>query len=170
MPRMAKQEEIYLMLGTNVGNRLANLQIARALIEKRVGAIGAASQIYETQPWGVEDQPLFLNQALRISTEAGPQVLLKQLQEIETDMGLQKKRKWGERLIDLDILFYGQEIIAEQNLMIPHPLITERRFVLVPLAEIAPDFIHPVLQLRIRDLLDNCPDSLAVQILEPDAV
>jgi len=162
--------KVYLMLGTNIGSRQANLQIATAHLLKRIGEIKERSAVYETGPWGVKDQPDFLNQAILIETEWSPEQLLDVLQGIEYEMGMRKKRKWGERLIDLDILFYNEQIIDNERLQIPHLLLTERRFVLTPLNDIAPDFIHPVFKKSIRQLLADCKDPLKVMILQKNAV
>ncbi len=162
--------KVYLMLGTNIGSRQANLQIATAQLAKLIGEIKERSAIYETGPWGVMDQPDFLNQAILIETELSPEKLLDALQGIEYEMGMRKKRKWGERLIDLDILFYNDQIIDNERLQIPHLLMTERRFVLTPLNDIAPDFVHPVFKKSIRQLLNSCQDPLKVMILQTDAV
>ncbi|MEM9887814.1 MAG: 2-amino-4-hydroxy-6-hydroxymethyldihydropteridine diphosphokinase [Bacteroidota bacterium] len=154
---------IYLLIGGNLGERENNLEIARNWIAQKIGTIVLASSIYETAAWGVTDQPDFLNQALLVKSEASPVALLDEIQWIETKMGRVRKRHWGERLIDIDILFYGQEIINSERLNIPHPGIPDRKFVLLPMREIAADFVHPVLETTIESLSLACPDLLEVR-------
>jgi 2-amino-4-hydroxy-6-hydroxymethyldihydropteridine diphosphokinase len=144
---------VYIGIGSNLGNREANCRQAVELLEKKGILIKKKSSLYETEPWGIKDQPLFLNMAIEIETELIPGELLKVLQDIETEIGREKTLKWGPRIIDLDILFFDDIILNEDNLKIPHPFMHERDFVLKPLQEIAPDMKHPVLQLSISELL-----------------
>ncbi len=144
---------IFLSLGSNLGNRKINLSKALRFIEEKDIRIKKVSSIYKTPPWGKKDQPEFLNQVIEAETEVSPKKLLNTCKEIEKKMGRKKGERWGPRIIDIDILFYGEKIIKEENLTIPHPLITERAFVLLPLYEIAPDFIHPVRKEKIKALL-----------------
>lgn len=167
---MENPAQVYLLLGTNIGSRFANLQIACAHLQKRIGNIKKRSPVYNTKPWGLSDQPDFLNQALMIETTLSPEKLLDALQEIEQEMGMHKERKWGERLIDLDILFYNDDIVESERLQIPHALMSERRFVLMPLNDIASGLLHPVLNQKISQLLKSCKDPLQVMIVEKDAV
>jgi 2-amino-4-hydroxy-6-hydroxymethyldihydropteridine diphosphokinase len=136
---------VYLLLGSNLGNRKEVLEKAVELLSEKVGIIIKQSRDYETVPWGITDQPDFLNLAIEIHTDLKPLEVLEQTQSVENQLGRIRKEKWGARLIDIDILFYGNEIIDEPNLKVPHPLMQERDFVLTPMAEIAPDFVHPVL-------------------------
>ena len=152
----------FLLLGTNLGDRKKNLVMARSSIELRVGAIRNASSIYQTAAWGKSDQPDFLNLAIEVETELSPKRVLKEILEVETTMGRVRTSKWSERLIDIDILLYEGVVISSDELTIPHPQLPARRFALVPLAEIAPEFIHPLLHITISDLLERCSDKLEV--------
>lgn len=136
---------VYLMIGGNIGNRLDNLENARNSIELKCGPIQKQSSIYETEAWGMKDQPTFYNQALCIKTLLSPQELLAMLLAIEASMGRERLIPLGPRTIDLDIIYYNQMIIEAPGLYIPHPRLALRNFVLAPMAEIAPDFEHPIL-------------------------
>jgi len=145
---------IYLALGTNLGDREVNLQKAIDALAPKVRLVRKSS-IYATPPWGYADQPEFLNQVIEVDTPLRPLPLLHLLKSIEAEMGREETFRYGPRLIDLDILFYGQEIVEGELLTIPHPRLQERAFVLMPLAEIAPNFVHPVLNKTIRELLET---------------
>lgn len=155
--------DVYLLTGGNIGNRLLNLQLALMLIEKQVGTILKKSAVYETAAWGLTTQSPFLNQVLLVSTSLPAFELLKTLLQIEHELGRERKEKMGPRTIDIDILFYNTEIISSRDLTIPHPQIANRRFVLTPLNEIAPEFVHPGLKKKIVELLEMCPDNLEVK-------
>lgn len=159
---------IYLLLGSNLGDRMANMAKALDLIEKEVGQVISQSQLYETDAWGIKEQDSFLNQVIEIATNLNAHALLKQILEIEKTMGRERIEKWGERLIDLDILYYGNMIIEEAELKIPHPHIAERRFTLVPLCEIAPLLVHPVTRKNQLELLKECSDPLEARIFKPE--
>ena len=148
------KKDIFLALGTNLGDREANLRSAKELLAPKI-VVERESAIYVTPPWGYEDQPEFLNQVIRVRTYLRPLALLKVLKRIEKGMGRQETFRNGPRLIDLDILIYGQQVIQKNNLCIPHPRMHERAFVLVPLCEIAPDFVHPVLKETVQTLLSR---------------
>ncbi len=153
----------YLLLGSNLGNRSTQLENARNLIELFVGDIKKASSIYETLPWGVSEQPNFYNQVLAIVTELSAEELLLNLLQIEDKLGRERIQRWQARRIDLDILYYEQAIINQPQLTVPHPQIAYRRFTLVPLVEIAPDYVHPLLQQSNAQLLAQCQDTLEVK-------
>jgi 2-amino-4-hydroxy-6-hydroxymethyldihydropteridine diphosphokinase len=154
----------WLLTGGNMDRRSENLERAYGLIAEHCGEIIHASRVYETAAWGREDQPPFLNQALEISTALTPLQLLDKTLHIEKILGRRRKEKYGPRIIDIDILFYNDDILNEPTLKVPHPHLAGRRFVLVPLAEIAPALIHPVLHKSIPELLARCPDQLPVTI------
>ncbi|RYG05265.1 MAG: 2-amino-4-hydroxy-6-hydroxymethyldihydropteridine diphosphokinase [Chitinophagaceae bacterium] len=156
----------YLLIGGNIGNRPENLSEAVRLIGERAGRIRAVSGIFETAPWGLAEQDSFLNQAIAVDTELAAEALLQILLAIELDMGRRRQTKNGPRVIDIDILFYGNETISSKDLTIPHPLLAERRFALVPLCDLIPDFIHPVLKLKLSELLEICPDTLPVSLFK----
>ncbi|MEW6685248.1 MAG: 2-amino-4-hydroxy-6-hydroxymethyldihydropteridine diphosphokinase [Candidatus Edwardsbacteria bacterium] len=150
----------YLSLGANLGDRLNNIRSALAALEKVPGIkISKISSIYETKPWGVKNQPDFLNTVAEIETELSPEELLIVFQRIETHLNRHRSTKWGPRTIDLDLLFYADEVINEKELKIPHPEIPRRAFVLAPLSEIAPDLIHPTLQKNICELFHSLNNS-----------
>lgn len=138
------------------------MQKARNLVQNEAGTILLASSIYQTAAWGMQNQNDFLNQVVLLQSQAVPLDLLKLLQNIELNMGRKRDVKWGPRTIDIDILYANQDIIETSELVIPHPEIQNRRFALVPLCEIAPGFIHPILKKTNDQLLDLCTDSLAV--------
>ncbi len=155
----------FLLLGTNLGDRKKNLAIARESIELKVGAIKNASSIYETAAWGKSDQPAFLNQALEVETELSPMRVLKEILDVETVMGRVRTVKWSERLIDIDILLYGDMAINSDELTVPHPQLPYRRFALMPLEEIASQLVHPLLHVTIAEVLARCQDGLEVTLV-----
>jgi 2-amino-4-hydroxy-6-hydroxymethyldihydropteridine diphosphokinase len=158
------QKIVYLSLGSNLGDRVANL---RAAIEKlkEVGDVVAVSSFYEAEPVEVTAQPWFLNCAVKFETEKMPRQLISAILALEQSMGRQRKQQKGPRTIDIDILFFGSSIIEIPSLTVPHPHLHERRFVLEPLAEIAPDVRHPVLKRSIRELREGLPPGQTVRKL-----
>lgn len=155
---------LYLLLGSNLGNREAYLSHATSKIQQQVGNIIAQSSIYQTSAWGNIEQDDYLNLALAVETNLESFELLEILQTIEKQLGRKREVIWGARTIDIDIIFYDQQIISTQTLTIPHSRIMERKFVLLPLCEIAPDFIHPVWQMSVKEMLNICEDNLKVEI------
>lgn len=156
----------YLLIGGNLGNRLKNLELALHAIKKQAGKIVKQSSIYETAAWGNTDQPAFYNQALCVETKLAADDLLACLLDIEEGLGRKRGEKFGPRIIDIDILFLNDEIHQTPILSIPHPQLQNRRFVLVPLQEIAPRLIHPTLNKSVKELLKICTDTLAVKKLD----
>lgn len=153
----------FLSLGTNLGDREDNLRKAVDNINKAAGEITSSSGIYETEPWGFKNDNLFYNMVIEVITGLKPVDLLKQLLQIQVRMGrVRESEKYSSRLIDIDILLYENEIVNKPYLKIPHPLIQDRKFVLVPLCEIAPGMIHPVLKKTFAELLEECKDVSAV--------
>ena len=152
----------YLLLGSNLGDRAALLRQARARLAATAGVIEAESDFYETAAWGREDQPAFLNQALAVRTALSPADLLAACLATEQQAGRERRERWGSRTLDVDILFFGEAIIATPTLIVPHPRLVERRFALVPLAEIAGSRQHPQLCETIDTLLAHCADPLPV--------
>ena len=153
----------YLILGSNLGDPESSLKIALEKIKTELGEVIRTSSIYVTEPWGFKDQPPFYNQVAEVETDLNAQDTLNKLLEIETSMGRVRKEKWSARIIDIDILYFDNQIIETDNLSIPHPGIPERRFVLVPLCELIPDQIHPVLNVTNANLLEDTSDTLEVQ-------
>lgn len=153
----------YLLTGSNLNDRKKNLGTAKDLIESHCGKVTGNSSIYETAAWGKTDQPPFLNQALEIETSLNAKQLVRRILKIEKMMGRVRKEKYDPRIIDIDILFFNDETHQYSFLTVPHPEIQNRRFALIPLLEIAPALIHPVLNKTISQLLSECPDKLEVK-------
>lgn len=162
---MATLHTAYLSTGSNRGDRRSHLLQARREIARRIGPVTAASGLYRTAAWGVEDQPDFLNQVLRVATSLDPFAVLDRIQAIEQRMGRVRTEKWGVRVIDIDILFFDDLVVDDKRLTLPHPQIAARRFVLIPLQEIAPDLEHPVFHQRITELAAATTDERPVELL-----
>ncbi len=155
----------YLLLGSNLGNRMKYIASAISEIEIKLGNISRRSSLYQTASWGKHDQPDFINQVIELKTSLEPKDLLSGILGIESDFGRKRIEKWGSRTIDIDILLYDDQIVNEPELIIPHPYLAFRRFCLMPLCEIAPEFIHPVLKKNIQELLFELSDDLLVKRL-----
>ena len=158
---------LVLLLGSNLGKRSWNLHQARLLIAESIGSIEAVSSIYETAPWGYDSQNGFLNQCITLWSEMDPCGILDSIHLIEAKLGRQgRSPEYTDRQIDIDILFYGDMVLSLPDLQIPHSKIQDRRFSLVPLAEILPDFEHPILRKKISTLLSECMDKGKVKRIE----
>jgi 2-amino-4-hydroxy-6-hydroxymethyldihydropteridine diphosphokinase len=156
----------YIITGGNIGNPADQLATATRLLEERCGRVIDRSSLYQTAPWGKPDQENFLNQVLVIETALSAREVLKEIKIIENQMGRERKEKNGPRVIDVDILFFNHQVINEPGLTVPHPQMALRRFVLEPLNQVAPAYIHPVLYKTITQLLDECPDEGKVKKIE----
>ena len=153
----------YLLLGSNMGNSRQQLAIAQKHIEKNIGAISRNSSIYQTAAWGKTDQPDFMNQVIIVETELSAHDTMQAILSIEKKMGRLRTEKNAPRIIDIDILLFNKETIESPTLSVPHPQLQNRRFVLIPLNELSPNLIHPILKKTIHHLLRVCPDNLAVK-------
>jgi 2-amino-4-hydroxy-6-hydroxymethyldihydropteridine diphosphokinase len=154
---------IFLGLGTNLGDKSNNLSRAIDLINSQVGPLVQQSSVYQSEPWGLEDQAMFLNQVIEVDSTLSPLEILKNILAIEQQMGRQRLQKWGTRLIDIDLLFYGNQQVESVDLVVPHPFLQDRNFVLIPMVEIASDFVHPILQKSMTQLLELSNDPLIVR-------
>ncbi|MDI9363767.1 MAG: 2-amino-4-hydroxy-6-hydroxymethyldihydropteridine diphosphokinase [Flavobacterium sp.] len=159
----------YILLGTNLGDRLLYLQQATTYITQQIGEVWAASSIYKTAAWGFTEQPSFYNQVLVVKTDVAPENLMQQLLDIETQLGRIRSIKFGPRTIDIDILLIDNLVNQSAILQLPHPALPQRKFALMPLAEVAPNLFHPVEKKTISQLLQVCTDTLNVQKITPTA-
>ncbi|UJP65199.1 2-amino-4-hydroxy-6-hydroxymethyldihydropteridine diphosphokinase [Mongoliitalea daihaiensis] len=155
-------EKLVLILGGNLGDREKLIVEAKKNLQLKLGSIVSESKIYETAAWGGASEGNYLNQVLILETDLEPLYILQVIQSIEQSLGRERIQKWGNRTMDIDILYLGNQIIKEPQLIVPHPYISERKFVLVPLVDVWPDFIHPIHQLSHVQLLQQLNDDLDV--------
>ncbi|MCW3123786.1 MAG: folK [Flavipsychrobacter sp.] len=156
--------DAFLSLGSNEGDRKQWFRKAIDMIGRSCGEVVELSSVYETAAWGITTQPDFLNMVIHVKTDLTPHDLLNHVLAIEIELGRKREIKWGPRIIDIDILLYNYEIINTADLIVPHPFLQDRRFTLIPLAEIIPSYIHPKLNNSIWQLLTECPDQLDVRM------
>lgn len=155
------QNKIFLELGSNIGDRLSFLKKAvKGISGNRHILINGTSSVYETEPWGISEQNIFLNMALEVSSDLPPDILLEFLKGLEKSIGRKNRSRWNEREIDIDIIFYGDKIFKSDSLTIPHPEMQKRNFVLIPLSELDGSFVHPLLGISIDRLLRESTDKL----------
>ncbi len=159
--------KVYLLLGGNLGDRNYYIQMSEQSIDRELGAIINRSSIYETEPWGFQHEQNFYNRVVEINTLLNPQELLEKIHNIENNLGRERKnQQYSARTIDIDILFYDDLILNEPNLIIPHSQLHNRKFALEPLCEIIPEFMHPVMNVTVRELLSQCEDTLSVSKID----
>ena len=163
-------EKLVLIIGGNLGNRLLLIKETVDLLNQIFGPLQKASSIYESSPWGGNSSGKYLNQVLVYSTDLRPENVLEHIQKIEKSLGRQRDFKWGDRTMDIDILYYGGKKISTHHLQIPHPYLTERKFVLVPLKEVLSDFIHPVFKKTNDQLNEQCQDKSEVTLYQKSPV
>ena len=161
---------LVLHIGSNIGNREENLSRCISLLDIHLGTIIIASEVYSTEAWGIKDQPDFLNQALVVATSMSPEEVHRMTTKVECIIGKEKEYIWGPRRIDIDIIFYGDQILNLANLVIAHPRMENRRFVLEPLLEIIPDFVHPVSGKTIKEMYNECDDPSYVSLLQSEQI
>lgn len=162
---MSIKKSVFICLGSNLNDPVSQLKEARNHIEHQISRIMACSSIYQTEAWGLRKQPDYFNQVIRLDSTRTAEKILFILLDIETRMGRKRTGVWEPRIIDLDILFYGQDRINKKNLIVPHPRLHERLFNLVPLMEIAPNWVHPIFGKTVVELAEICPDALMVRKL-----
>ncbi len=151
-----------LLLGANLGDPLRSIREAEQQLEKHAGLIVLRSPLYRSEPWGNGEQPVFMNRALLLATPLPPEFLLKRMLEVERTLGRIRRERWGPRTIDIDMLCYGNRVYKTESLTLPHPSLSERRFALLPMSKVAPDWRHPEFGKTTLQLLDACPDPLKV--------
>ena len=171
MQKISAVETCYILFGSNLGDKNGIFDQACLYINNRCGHVVKVSAAYESEPWGFESEEWFLNRVIVLETLMTPENLLKELLEIERKLGRERHPEvegYTSRTADLDILYYGQRVICTETLIVPHPRLHRRRFALLPMCEVAPDMIHPAFGRTQTELLEHCPDTLAVRKLETD--
>ena len=156
--------DLLLHLGSNRGNKSINLKFAQLLINQSIGLVHKESMLYVTSAWGKEDQEDFYNMAVMVSSALDAEEILSKIQIIEDKLGRVRHEKWGPRVIDIDIIFVGQQIIKKPHLKIPHPELSNRNFVLVPLMDLCPSYMHPILNKTIKEIYSDCTDTGIVKL------
>ena len=159
-----KKQQVFLQLGSNIGDRVCYLNQAKRYIAEEIGDVVSESRVYESSPWGVTNQDYYLNEVIEVYTLDHPNTVLKKILHIEKKIGRVRKRKWSSRVIDIDIIFYASVIINNKNLIIPHEYMHERNFVLYPLNDIAADFVHPIIKNTVNKLMKECNDKNEIKI------
>ena len=154
-----KKQKVFLQLGSNIGDRVYYLNLAKRFIIDEIGSVLNKSRIYESAPWGVISQDYYLNEIIEVNTVDDPDTVLKKILNIEKKIGRVRKKKWSSRVIDIDIIFYNNFIINKKNLIIPHEYMHKRNFVLLPLNEIAANFLHPIFKKTVNKLMLKCTDK-----------
>jgi len=160
--------EVVLHLGSNIGFKAINLELARIMVYNHVGPIKSTSHVYKTSAWGNTNQEDFYNQAVLCYSSLAPEEVLQRVKQIEERMGRAESEHWGPRIIDIDIIFYGDKIVDKEHLKIPHPQLTNRNFVLVPLLDICPQKVHPVSHKTVESLSQECQDKGTVTLVDID--
>lgn len=156
---------VFLGIGTNLGDREGNLKDSVSAIKEHIGPIVKMSSVYETEPWGFEAKNDFLNMVVKVETNLNPSGVLGAILMIETLLGrIRGEKQYVSRLIDIDIILFGDQVLDEKSLKVPHPLLPERKFVLLPLYEIEPELVHPFLKRSIESLLESCQDNSRINI------
>ncbi|SNS54435.1 2-amino-4-hydroxy-6-hydroxymethyldihydropteridinediphosphokinase [Belliella buryatensis] len=163
---LIQKNTVVLIIGGNMGDRVQLIAETTNKLIDRVGSLNKSSSIYETAAWGGNSEGAYLNQVLVLDTSLSPNQLLETIQNIENELGRVRGEKWGNRTMDIDVLYYNDLVISEEHLKVPHSYLPERKFVLIPLAEILPDQIHPILKLSNRELLTRCQDESSVDIYQ----
>jgi 2-amino-4-hydroxy-6-hydroxymethyldihydropteridine diphosphokinase len=159
-------QKVLLGLGTNLGDKIKNLELALKSLSNQIGKITRISSVYETEAWGVQNQDNYYNIVIEMKTHILPFALIQKILELENSLGRTREKKWDSRIIDIDILFYENYLITTDHLLLPHPFIEKRNFVLEPLNELVSDFIHPKLRKSIQELKTYCSDKNWIKKLD----
>ncbi len=158
----------YLLLGSNIGNKIQHIEDAQAHVEKHIGHINLKSSKYRTEPWGLENQEDFINMVIQVTSDLSPEIVLNKIKDIEQQVGRTETEHWGPRVIDIDILYCDDKVVNTEKLQIPHPQISNRNFVLIPLIEIAGDMTDPVHKITIDEIYEKCTDTCEVYMYDDE--